>query len=344
MIYKSAQIEKYLKKPEPQIKAFVVYGANDGLVNEYVKKLIATVSKDLYDPFAVAYFNGSDVNADIGSLVAEYSSQSLMGGRRVVIVKDADNNLTKHLKTMFDDSKSDTLVILASTALNKKSSLVSLGEDREDMGLIACYEDRDEDIFATARSLFVENNFTINNEALQLLCSRLSNDRKTNLGELEKLITYMGDKKTISTDDIQNCISDQSNSNTDDINFFAAGGQTEKAIKSFRKMINEGTEVISIIRSMSYHFTKILTVKGVMEKGETLDKAMFKLQPRVIFFRENSFKHQVAIWPKDRLFSVLELLYKCEKDCKTTNMPVDDIASYCVLQISSAAKKLANVG
>ena len=51
MIYKQAQIDKYLKKPEPQIKAFVVYGSNDGLVNEYVKKLVQTVSKDLYDPF-----------------------------------------------------------------------------------------------------------------------------------------------------------------------------------------------------------------------------------------------------------------------------------------------------
>ena len=179
MIYKQAQIDKYLKKPEPQIKAFVVYGSNDGLVNEYVKKLVQTVSKDLYDPFSVVYLNGSDVNAEVSTLFAEYSSQSLMGGRRVIVIKDADNNLTKHLKTMFDDSKTDTLVVISSTSLTKKSSLVSLAEERDDMGLIACYEDRDEDIFNTARSMFIENGLTINSEALQLLCARLSNDRKT---------------------------------------------------------------------------------------------------------------------------------------------------------------------
>lgn len=341
MIFKQAQIDKYLKKPELQIKGFVVYGTNDGLVNEYTRKLIATVSRDLYDPFSVAYFNGSDVNADISSLISEYSSQSLMGGRRVIIVKDADNNLTKHIKAMFDASKSDTLVIFSSTSLNKKSSLVSTAEERDDMGLIACYEDRDEDIFSTARSIFIENNFMINNEALQLLCARLSNDRKTNIGEIEKLITFMGDKKTITPEDIQNCISDQSNSNTDDVCYFAANGQTERAIKSFKKLFNEGTEPISIIRSLSYHFNKLLTVKGIVEKGESLDKAMYKLTPRVIFFRESSFKRQVALWPRDRLFSVLELLYKCERDCKRTNMPVEEIAAYTIMQISSAAKKLA---
>lgn len=343
MIYKQAQIDKYLKKPEPQIKGFVVYGTNDGLVNEYVKKLVQTVSADLYDPFGVVYLNGADVNAEISTLFAEYSSQSLMGGRRVIIVKDADNNLTKHLKAMFDESKTDTLVVISSTSLNKKSSLVALAEERDDMGLIACYEDRDEDIFSTARAMFIENGLTINNEALQLLCSRLSNDRKTNLGEIEKLITYMGDKKNVSTEDVQNCISDQSSSSSDDVCYFAASGQSEKALKSFRKLVNEGTEPISIVRSISYHFNKLLTAKGFTEKGESIDKVMYKLTPRVIFFRESSFKRQVSIWTKERLFSVLELLYKAERDCKTTNMPVEEIVSYTIMQISSAAARLAKV-
>lgn len=38
-------------------------------------------------------------------------------------------------------------------------------------------------------------------------------------------------------------------------------------------------------------------------------------------------------------FSVLELLYKCERDCKTTNMPVPEIVSYTLMQISSAAAR-----
>ncbi len=343
MIYKQAQIDKYLKKPDLSVKAFVIYGSNDGLVNEYVKKLIQTVSKDLYDPFSVVYFNCADVLADIGALFAEYTSQSLMGGRRVIVVKDADNNLTKHLKTLFDGTPSDTLIVISSTSLNKKSSLVALAEERDDMGLIACYEDRDEDIFATARSMFIENGLTINNEALQLLCSRLSNDRKTNLGEIEKLITYMGDKKNVSTDDIQICISDQSSASGEDVCYFAANGQTDKALKAFRRLINEGNEPISIVRSLSYHFNKILTVKAFMEKGDTLDKAVFKLVPKIIFFRESSFKRQVSIWQRERILSVLELLFKAEKDCKTTNMPVEEIVSYTIMQIASAAAKLSKL-
>ncbi len=340
MIFKQVQIEKFLKKPDTSVRAVLVYGANEGLVGEYVKKLVLSVAADLYDPFSVVYLNCSDVNADSGTLFAEYASQSLMGDRRVLVIRDADNNLTKILKTLFETVHSDTLLVISAGALAKKASLVTLAEEREDMAAIACYEDRDEDIFSTARSKFIENGLVINNEALQLLCSRLSNDRKTNLGEIEKLITYMGDKKDVSIDDIQRVISDQSASNSDDVCCFAASGYSFKAIKAFQKLLNEGNELVGIVRSLTYHFTKLLTVKSYVEGGESLDKAMFKLTPRVIFFRETTFKKQVSIWNRDKLFSALSLLYKCERDCKTTNMPAEDIVSYAILQIASEANRL----
>lgn len=100
-----------------------------------------------------------------------------------------------------------------------------------------------------------------------------------------------------------------------------------------------GEEPVSIIRALTYHFNKILTCLAAMEKGEPADKALYKLTPRIIFFRESSLKRQLSLWSKDRVFSVLELLYKAERDCKTTNMPVTEILSYTVMQISSAAAK-----
>lgn len=340
MIYKQAQIEKYLKKPDNQIKIFLVYGSNEGLQAEYVKNLTASICPNIHDAFQVVYFNYSDILVDTSALFAEYASQSLLGGRRVIVIKDADNNLTKHLKTMLETISSDTLVIISASNLNKKSSLVVLAEGNDNMAAIACYEDRDEDIYSTIRNKLVENGFTIGNEALKILCARLSNDRKTNLGEIEKLITYMGNKKDISRTDIENCVSDASASSSDDVAYYAAGGDSEKAQKAYQKMINEGNEPISIIRNLTYHFQKLLTVLSYMENGENIDKAVYKLVPRIIFFREPAFKRQLSFWKKDKLLGVIELLYKCEKDCKTSNMPVEEIVSYTIMQISSAAAKM----
>ncbi len=341
MIFKAAQLEKYLKQADPAIKAFVVYGSNEGLAAETVKSLVKSVTPDPYDPFLAVYLNGAEVNADPGLLAAEYASRSLMGGRRVVVVKDADNNLTKIVKTLFDGADNDTLVVIVSGSLNKKSSLVSWAENADYVAAFACYEDRDEDIFATAKKMFIENGLTIGNEALQLLCARMSNDRMSNLGEIDKLITYMGERKAVSVEDVRAVVSDQSSSDSDDVCYDTAGGYSAKAQAALQKLLNEGTEPVSIVRSLIYHFNKILACQALLAKGETLDKALFKMTPRIIFFRESSFKRQVMLWKTEKVFSVLDLLYKCERDCKTTTMPAEEVLSYALMQIASAAARLA---
>ena len=341
MIYKTAQVDRYLKQPDSAVRLWLVYGSNEGLMSEYVHNLTKAISPDIYDPFQVVYLNGEDVNADAGLLVGEFNAQSLMGGRRVVVVKNADNNLTKILKSLFDNPHSDTLVIVYSASLNKKSSLVKFAEDAEFAGVIACYEDRDEDVFSTVRAYLSENGISIGNESLQLLCARLSNDRKSNLGELEKLVTYLGDKKTVLPDDVRAVVSDTASSSADDVCFFAASGLKEKTLQAYQRLLNEGTDPAQVVRSLFYHFQKILICLGSMENGDTIDMAVKKLVPRIIFFRESSFKKQLSIWNRDRVFSVLELLYNCEKDTRNASMPVEEMVSYMLMQISSAAANAA---
>ncbi|MFR1031393.1 MAG: hypothetical protein ACLSE6_02210 [Alphaproteobacteria bacterium] len=64
MIYKQAQIDKFLKRPDNSLRAVLVYGSNEGLMAEQVKNFTKAICDDVNDPFRVAYLNGADVNAD----------------------------------------------------------------------------------------------------------------------------------------------------------------------------------------------------------------------------------------------------------------------------------------
>ena len=344
MIYKTAQIETYFRKPEGAVKGFLLYGSNEGLIAEYTKKLVQTVSKDLYDPFSVVYLDWENVKSDIGLLISEYNSQSLMSSRRVVVLRDADNNLTKDLSELLENSKTDTLlVVCGSENLNGRSSLVTLFNSATNLAAVACYDDRDESVASSVKTMLAEQKITYTQDAFMLLCSRLSNDRKFNANEIEKLITYVGTKKHFEADDVRAVVFDQAVSGVDDLCFYVFSGLKQKSLNSLRHLLNEGVEEVQIIRGLSRHVSKLLDGKALMESGETASNAIKKILPKNLFYRYDMGANQLSRWPKDRLFDVMGLLYKTERDCKTTNIPVEDVLGYTVLTLVSAAGRLAAV-
>ena len=271
--------------------------------------------------------SGDDVASDFGRLCGEYNGQSLMGGRRVIMVRDAGNQLSKDLRKMLDDSKSDNLLILYACDLNKKSSLVKLAENSDDMACVACYEDKNEDIYNTLKTM----GLVFDQGALQLLYSRMSGDRMINLAELEKLKIYMGDAKNVTAEIVAKVISDQSDSSIDDICYAVMGGNRGEAEILYQKYVSEGNEPVTVLRLLVYHVLKLLNCQAGIEKKETIDAVVKKLAPPIIFYRQDAFKAQ--------LLRVLGLLYDAEKDCKTTGMPAAEIVSLTLLKLAGAAKR-----
>ena len=341
MIFKQPQIDKFIKKPDTKYRAVVIYGSNEGLVAEYTNSFIKSISPDIFDPFLTAYFEMDKILSDRAGFIAEYNAQSLMGGRRVIIVKDADDSMAKLMPQILE-SNSDSFVVIFSTSLKKKSSLVALAEEDDRLICVACYEDRDDSIYSSVRQKFIEEGYTINQEALQILCSRLSADRKTNMGEIEKLITYMGSKKDVSTQDVLAVTGDLATLGVDDLVFATANGDLKRALNSYDKLLKEGAEAISVLRNLYYHFYKLIQCKGNMETGMSISSAVSKLRPPLIFFRKDAFEEQLQFWNKDKMFDVVSLLYKAERAAKTTGMPVEQIVSFAIMQICSAAKKMRN--
>lgn len=339
MNIKPEQVDGLTKSLNSSIRGVVVYGSNEGMVSTISQQFIKAVSPDMYDAFHVSYLDMATVSADIGALYAEFNAQSLMGGRRVVVIKEATNLLTKPLRELLTASSSDSLLVITSSSLKTKDSLAVMAKDEADFYGIGCYDDRDEDITAFASKFMSQNGINIDNAAFQLLCSRLSNDRKISANELDKLVTYMGANKTIGTKDILTVISDTSASSQEDLCYFVAQGMVDKALASYNRLVFEGENPVSIVRTVSYHFMKLLDCAVKMEKGETADKVVFAMRPPLMFFRKSAFLNQLRVWNRNRIMSALALLYQTERECKTTDFPAEQAVSFALIRIANGVKR-----
>ena len=337
MIFKSVQIDQYVKTQDKNIRSILIYGSNEGLIRDTVKRITQSICEDLTDAFRISKLLGTDLSTDIGLLYGEFNSQSLLGGRRVIIVNEAGNDLSKHIRKMLDESpkEGNLLILVGSSSLNKKSSLVRLAEESSDMASFACYEDKEEDI----RGMLKKMGLTFEPAAIQLLCGRLSGDHMINQQELNKLATYMGTSKNVTIEIVNNIISDTSDSSLEDIYYSTFSGKKNEALSYYSRYLYVGNEASSVARGLNFHLQKLLFCQGEIEKGKTADQAMQQLIPRIIFYRAESFKHQLYDWKRDKILRAMELVYEAEKNCKTTNMPAEEIVSLLLLRLASAAKR-----
>ncbi len=338
MIYKQLQVDQYIKKPTEQIKAFLLYGENIGLIEDNVKNLIKTVCADVFDAFNVARLDMDVIKGDFGILSSEYNAVSMMGERRVVVLKGAGNDLAKNIASLFETG-SNTLLILVGANLYKSSALVKMFEKEDYLAAVACYDDRAEDNIKAVKNKIALAGLSIDNDALDLLISRLSVDRLASMAEIEKLIVYMGSKKNISIESVIKCVCDVSNSSFDDICYSAALGNHDKAQKSLHILIKEGEDASVVVSMLIYHFYKLMSVCALVEDGYMQEEAINKAVPKLLWMRKDAFKSQVRAWNKEKLMAINELLFETQKDLRTTNMPQEEIVSYLLMRIASAYRR-----
>lgn len=340
MNYKPAEFERALSHLNPQIKCVILFGTNEGEIAILAQKCVTAVCGTADDAFNFAALDGDKIAKDGQEVYAEFHAQSLMGGRRVVWVKNADNNLAAPLKEMLPETKSENLLILTSNSLNTKSTLIIWAKDREDVVVVGCYEEREENMATAVAGLLQSKGLQADMATMQLLCARLSPDRKLNEGEIDKLATYMGGRLQITPADVV-AVSDVAGANLEDLCFYTAGGEVRKASAMFKRLLGEGEDAATLIRQISYHFGRLLECLAKTEKGASATEAMKSMRPPLKFYREREFIRQLQIWQRERLLGALKMLYDCERDCKTTGMPADECAGYTILRIAGAADKLA---
>jgi len=339
MNFKAAQLESFCRNPSPEVKCIILFGNNEGAISIWQKKCAEAVCGSIDDAFRCTILEMENISRDGQEIYAEYHAQSLMGGRRAVVVKNIDNTLAAFLKSMIPDTSSDSLLVLTSTTLNTKSSLVIWAKDRKDVVIAGCYEEREENISESAAAMLKAAGLYADAATMQVLSARLSPDGKVNQSEIDKLAMYLGERRNVTIPDVLAAVSDVAGADFEDLCYYVAGGEERKACAVYGRLLKEGVEPASIVRQVAYHFGRLLNSFAGIESGKSADEVMKSLRPPLMFYRKTAFARQLRLWNRERTLGALSLLYDCERDCKTTNIPAEQCAGYALLRLCSAVKK-----
>jgi DNA polymerase-3 subunit delta len=338
----AARIAAFLQRPDQTIRAVLLYGPDIGLVRERADVLARTVCPDLKDPFRVADLSGAALAADPARLADEAAQLSLIGGRRVIRVRDAADRLAGLFRGFLDAAPGDGFIVVEAGDLPGSSALRRVFDTSPRAVAIGCYPDTPRDRAAVIRDTLRAHRITASGEATQYLVEHLGNDRLLTRAELEKLALYAGEGGHVELDDVRLSIGDSAALATDDAVMAAAEGDAARVDRVIDRVLQEGESAVSVVRAMLRHLQRLHVFAARVAAGTTAAEVVRTARPPIFYRQEDSFKRQLVLWNEVGLRAQLKRIAQAELHMKLTGLPADTVCREALLAVAQAARSRAN--
>jgi DNA polymerase-3 subunit delta len=328
------QIEPFINKPDQAARVILIYGPDPGLVRERARLIGKTVVEDVNDAFNAITLDGKSLTEDPAKLNDEAMALSFFGGARLIRIENPTETIEPIVKQYLTNASQQNLVIIEAGELGTQSKLRKLAETAKNAVALPCYIDEEKDLSKIISKMIDDAGYKISHDAISWLASAVYGNRARARTETEKLITYMGDIKTITIEDAQASTGDAGLKTYDDLCYATAGADTEKALKTLDTLFNEGDEVIMALRILQGHFRRLHYVRARVDNGDPLDIVLKELKPPLFYKNEPAFRAQIFRWTLPLLNTALTRLAQLEADSKKTGTPSTILCRQAILSLS----------
>lgn len=332
-----ARADRFLAAPPENLRAVLFYGPDGGLARERAAALGKRHVGDLSDPFRVSAVAPAALGDEPGLLADEAAQLSLTGETRLVRLEAATDAAAEACRILLENEHAAALAIVEAGELGPRSKLRKLFEDAPDAAAIACYADDAASVSRLIRQTLDEAGISVTPDAMAFLSGRLGEDRKITRSELEKLVLYAADSRSITLEDAAASCGAQSGLTLDELCDAAAAGRAEAAIAGLDILADEGVHAVSILRAAQRHFARLQLAAARIEAGASPDAAVKALRPPVFFKRAPAFRDALRLWDAAKAGEALERLVEAEAACKRTGAATDALCAEALLGIAREA-------
>lgn len=336
-------INTKLTRPDPTIRAYLVYGPDRGLVRERGDLLTQSVLDDPDDPFALTLLTEDDLKADPAALADAMVAMSLTGGARLVRVRlngeTGNGPILDFLKELDTGAvTSEAIMLVESGDLTPRGKLRK-GFEPSSTGLaVPCYADSARDLSDLVDTILKEAGLTLNPTAREEWLPRLEGDRALARNEIEKLVLYMGpavtrDRHEISLEDVAAIASGLGDAALDDIIGPVFLGDLQAADSAYMRATSSGTSEVAILRALQRRLDQIGAIHasgGQEQAGMRLGAPRFG--PAAIVFKQH-----VRIWQGRKLEMARNLVFEAERMVKRSGAPTPVLIGNLVLRLARGA-------
>ena len=330
MIIKSFELNKIdLKKNN----FFLFYGENEGLK----KEIIESNFKNNY-PKKTFYYDESEVLNNKGNFFEEILSKSFFENEKLIIISRSTDKITSIIEEILEKKIDDLVLILNSGSLEKRSKLRLLFEKNKEIICIAFYEDNNQTLSSMANQFFRNNKIQISQQSINLIINRCRGDRQNLKNELNKIESFIKNKKKIEISEILQLTNLAENYSVTELVDNCLAKNKNKTLNILNENNYNLEDCIIVIRTMLAKSKRLLKLFQEIKISNNIDSAISSIKPPIFWKDKQIVKDQINKWSHKNIellifrINEIELLIK-----KNSSISLSVLSDFIIEQASTAS-------
>ena len=283
-------------------KFYLFYGDNEGLKEEIIKNLF---EKNYFDK--IQRYEEKEILENTRDFFNSVLIKSFFDKEKLIIINRATDKIKIIIDELIEKNPEDTLIILNSKNLEKKSNLRKLFEKEKFTICVPFYEDNNQTLNSIISLFFRNKKIPISQQLINVLIERSRGDRKNLNNELEKIENFSLNKKNLNIDEIIKLTNLADNYSASELVDHSLAKNTRKTVTILSENNYSEEDNIIIIRTLLAKLKRLVKIYDFVDEKNNIEQAISMCKPPIFWKDKPIVIQQIKSWNKNHL---KDLIYK----------------------------------
>jgi DNA polymerase-3 subunit delta len=328
VIIKSYEVEKINLNKDGIV---LFYGKNNGLKNEAIEILNKNKNN-------ILSYQEKEILDNQNYFIETILSKSLFDTQKFIVIKRATDKILGLIENLQHQNLEDTIIILNSETLEKKSKLRTFFEKNKTFVCVPFYPDNDQTLSKLAYNFLRKKKISISSSNINFIINKCSGDRETLINELQKIELFNKNGKQINSNNISKLINLSKNHDISELVDNCLAQNKKKIISILNENNFSNEDCIMIVRSFIIKSKKLLALSKAFETNKNIDLTISSAKPPIFWKEKEITKQQILKWNSKNIKQLIYSLSETELQIKKNiNNSINLITDFILFQSSSTA-------
>jgi DNA polymerase-3 subunit delta len=329
-------VGRAVAQPDPTIRFYLFHGFDVSQSRALAAQLAESLQASRF------VLTAANIKEDPAILADEAAAMSLFGGKRVIWIEPANDDIFEGVEGLLAGNGAESAVVAIGGALRKTSALLKLAEASPQALAFASYAPEG----ANAERMVVESGrrfgLKISTPVAARIAQACGNDRAIADRELEKFALYIDasphSPKELDHDALDAVGADHSEGNLLRLADLALSGELRELADELARL-PDAVDGIPVVRALQRRLLMLAPARARIERGERLDAVMASIG-KALFFKDKALVRKLLdAWDADRLATASERAARLERQFLFGAAPKQAALGEELLAIARAARK-----